>query len=288
MRDSTVPLFAPENNPVPQYTPLEALGQAVGSAIPVVSPQPQPEVAPAPRARTVPYQPSLFQEIGNVIPFRPPDEPKPARRSGKRSPGSTVKTNKPKAQQAESLSFDFALPEVPGEIAWLGERGLGASALAGQTGADGESFRTAESDIYCDAPVAPMPARVLAASMDLALITVAFGVFASIYYVLVQQQTGATTPLAAVPYALLFLTVGAIYKGLYAFAGSDSPGTRWANLRIVTFDGEVPTRSERINRMTWSWLSVAAVGMGMLWSLVDEEHLTWHDLLSKTFPSERS
>ena len=287
LRDSTVPLFTPENNPVPENLPLQALSQAVGSAVPVVAPE--PEAAPVPRARTVAYQPSLFQEIGNVIPFRPPEAPKTARRA-KRSSGSTVKTNKPKA---ETLSFDFALPEVPGEIAWMGERGMGPSALAGQP-SPGEPLRVPDSEIYCDAPVAPMPARVLAASMDLALVTMAFAVFASIYFLVVENQMGDGAAQLAWkarllgPYALIFAAVGVLYKSLYAFANTDSPGVRWANLKIVNFDGETPVRAERVSRMAWSWLSVAAVGIGLLWSLVDEEHLTWHDLLSKTFPSERS
>ena len=28
-----------------------------------------------------------------------------------------------------------------------------------------------------------------------------------------------------------------------------------------------------------------AAGLGLVWSLVDEERLTWHDLMSKTFPT---
>ena len=302
LRDSTVPLFTPENNPVMEtMPPLEALQHAVGSSVPVVSPAPHvaEPVAPASRARTVPYQPSLFQEIGNVLPFPLPDTPKPRR---KRSNGSSVKKQQP--PPAEALSFDFTLPAVPGEGGWLTETGLRASALAGQqalagqralagSGAAAGAPRTPESDIYCDAPVAPMGARVLASSMDLGLITLAYAVFASIYYLLVQNQTGEAAPLAwslrvAIPYVLLYASVAALYKSLYAFANVDAPGTRWANLKIVNFDGEAPTRAERISRMTWSGLSIGAVGMGLFWSLVDEEHLTWHDLLSKTFPSERN
>jgi uncharacterized RDD family membrane protein YckC len=298
LRDSTAPLFAPENNPATEPAPLEYMSAAVGSAVPIVSAalpevmeaSAAPEVAapamPAPvaRARAVPYQPSLFQEIGNVIPFRAPEAPKPRR---KRSTAGTVKNKQ--QPPAESMSFDFALPAPPGETGWLEERGIAASALAGQGAA---ALRAPESEIYCDARVAPMGARVLAAAMDMGLVTLAYAVFASIYYLLVQTQTGESAPLewtarVMVPYVLLFAAVAALYKGLYAFANVDSPGTRWANLKIVNFDGEAPSRAERVARMTWSGLSVTAVGMGLLWSLVDEEHLTWHDLLSKTFPSER-
>jgi hypothetical protein len=32
-------------------------------------------------------------------------------------------------------------------------------------------------------------------------------------------------------------------------------------------------------------LSVVSAGLGLVWALVDEENLTWHDHISKTFPT---
>jgi hypothetical protein len=37
--------------------------------------------------------------------------------------------------------------------------------------------------------------------------------------------------------------------------------------------------------MASGFLSLAAGGLGLLWALVDEETLTWHDHISKTFPT---
>jgi uncharacterized RDD family membrane protein YckC len=188
------------------------------------------------------------------------------------------------------LSFDFMLPDLPGETKWMGERGIAASSLAGQTGPAGEN-RVGEPDLYCDAPVAPMSARVIASVMDMALVSGAFAVLASIYYLAVHQTAPAAPAFVAravLPYGILFALVAVLYKGLYALANADSAGTRWANLKVINFDGEAPTRQERISRMVWSCLSVAAVGTGLLWSLVDEEQLTWHDLLSRTFACERN
>jgi hypothetical protein len=34
-------------------------------------------------------------------------------------------------------------------------------------------------------------------------------------------------------------------------------------------------------------VSFIAAGIGLLWALVDEERLTWHDYMSKTFPTPR-
>jgi hypothetical protein len=51
----------------------------------------------------------------------------------------------------------------------------------------------------------------------------------------------------------------------------------------VNFDGQRPTQRERLQRFAWSAVSVLPAGLGLLWALVDEENLTWHDHSSKTF-----
>jgi len=53
----------------------------------------------------------------------------------------------------------------------------------------------------------------------------------------------------------------------------------------INFDGKTPDRDQRLLRLGASVLSLASVGLGLMWALVDEEHLTWHDHISKTFPS---
>ena len=70
-------------------------------------------------------------------------------------------------------------------------------------------------------------------------------------------------------------------------AGGDTPGTAWAQLRLVNYDGQPPTRDQRVYRVLASYLSILAGGMGVLWALVDEENLTWHDHMTRTFPTPR-
>ena len=41
----------------------------------------------------------------------------------------------------------------------------------------------------------------------------------------------------------------------------------------------------RLFRVGAAGLSVLAAGLGILWALVDEESLTWHDHISKTYPT---
>jgi uncharacterized RDD family membrane protein YckC len=56
-------------------------------------------------------------------------------------------------------------------------------------------------------------------------------------------------------------------------------------LRLLNFDGRPPTREQRMLRLGASFLSVLSAGLGLLWALVDEESLTWHDHISQTFPT---
>ena len=90
-----------------------------------------------------------------------------------------------------------------------------------------------------------------------------------------------TLPLLA---AVTFV-VTAFYKLLFSMANGDTPGMRWARLTLVNFDGQRPTRAQRLRRLVSAFLSFFAAGLGLLWALVDEETLTWHDHISSTFPT---
>jgi uncharacterized RDD family membrane protein YckC len=60
---------------------------------------------------------------------------------------------------------------------------------------------------------------------------------------------------------------------------------RFAGLHLVDFDGRRPDREQRAIRQVAGLLSVLSAGLGLVWALVDEENLTWHDHISKTFPT---
>lgn len=98
-------------------------------------------------------------------------------------------------------------------------------------------------------------------------------------------QTGGlvTSRPALVIYGLAFALLLLFYKyAAFRWAGI-SPGTRWADLDLLDFDGRPPGRRDRLNRLAAGCLSLLPAGAGLLWALVDEEHLTWHDHMSKTF-----
>jgi len=59
----------------------------------------------------------------------------------------------------------------------------------------------------------------------------------------------------------------------------------WTRLKLVNFDGQPPDLRQRLCRSGFALLSMAAGAVGLIWALVDEEALTWHDHISRTFPT---
>jgi len=121
--------------------------------------------------------------------------------------------------------------------------------------------------------------------MDAAMIAIALALFAVVF-----RLAGGEVVLNArtIP---LFVAVAAavvvLYRLVWCYACCDSPGMRWTNLALINFDGQEPTRKERLARTASGFLSLAAGGLGLVWALVDEETLTWHDHISKTFLTPR-
>ena len=140
-----------------------------------------------------------------------------------------------------------------------------------------------QSHIICDAPVAPNSLRIQASIIDGLIMLAGMAlIFSGFMYV---GGPGALDK-HTLPFLIAALvTVPVFYKGMWTYVGRDSYGTTAAGLRIVDFDGNPPTESRRYQRLVGSFVSVLAAGIGLVWALVDEDSLTWHDHISGTFPT---
>jgi len=212
------------------------------------------------------YQPSLFKDgttASKVIPIPTltplhPYHPNTARRRPAPTPRSATSTRPQhrRSDYQQTLGFHDAPAEVrvqPGET------------------------------IDCDAPVAAPTHRLVAAAIDGSLILVGVGVFLTIFFLSGGQ-------VALDRQALSFIlgvtaVIALFYRALWCLANGDSPGMRFAGLRLVDFDGRRPDREQRGIRQVAGLLSLLSAGLGLVWALVDEENLTWHDHISKTFPT---
>ena len=122
----------------------------------------------------------------------------------------------------------------------------------------------------------------VAAGFDWSMVLLAYGLFLAVYSLCGGQFLLDKASLLLIGGVLPLL--GCMYSLLWAVANTETPGMRWANLRLNTFDGFPPERSQRMMRFAGSCLSLCTV-VGMFWSFLDEESLTWPDHMSETFPT---
>ncbi|HLH00306.1 MAG TPA: RDD family protein [Bryobacteraceae bacterium] len=225
---------------------------------PAVARTSSPEEAAPPR-RAITYQPSLFpsREVPRIVPFE---------------------TIAPGSVQPLPRKTPAAPPRQRPRKVIAGQQSLEFSSAA-------RTSKNLEGAIYCDAPVAISTHRVLAGALDGALVLIALGMFGLVFRLAGGEVVlnGRTLPLFLSAAAAIIV----FYRLLWCFACGDSPGMRWTNLALINFDGQAPTRRQRVARTASGFLSLAAGGLGLLWALVDEETLTWHDHISKTFPTPR-
>jgi uncharacterized RDD family membrane protein YckC len=140
-----------------------------------------------------------------------------------------------------------------------------------------------EPTFICDTPVAPTMLRVRAGLIDVLLMATGCLIAAAVFRLWVGPKFTVDKHTMSFLAAAL-ITIPLFYRFLWAFAGSDSLGMRLSGLRLVDFDGNPPSQERRYHRILGSVLSVLAAGMGLIWSFVDQYHLSWHDHISSTFP----
>ncbi len=132
--------------------------------------------------------------------------------------------------------------------------------------------------------------RMLAASVNAAVLAAAFSGFAAISLWLAGHLAGysmkaeavallnRSTLQAALPFAVCaFALLAAIYQALFFSFTTATPGMRAARIALCTFTDENPARAALRRRLLALLLSSAPMGLGFLWAALDEERLTWHD-----------
>jgi uncharacterized RDD family membrane protein YckC len=133
--------------------------------------------------------------------------------------------------------------------------------------------------------LAPLGLRLLAIAVDGSLILAVFSALAMWMASRMAQIPDAKTAEAIVAAGLL-VTGFAYHWAFFKMAGT-TPGLRYAGIAICTFNNEVPTRLELKHRLKAMALSLLPVGIGMVWAVFDEDHLSWHDRISGTYIRKR-
>jgi uncharacterized RDD family membrane protein YckC len=144
---------------------------------------------------------------------------------------------------------------------------------------------TVEAVIECDAPVAAPMHRACASAIDASMIVIACGLFFAIFY-FSGGQLSLSKPVLLVMGTAAFL-IAMFYGFVWVWAGRQTLGMRALSLTLTNFDGYPPDAAARWLRFMGACLGFCAGGLGLLWALLDEESLGWHDHISKTFPTFR-
>jgi len=132
-------------------------------------------------------------------------------------------------------------------------------------------------------PVASIEHRRLAALIDLFCLLFAYGGFLMLFGSLGGEFT--LSKLSAAVYTTTFAIVYLQYFALFTIFGGTTPGMMMRNLQVTSFSGEPPTPRQMLLRSAGYMLSAGAFFLGFLWAMWDEDELTWHDRLSRTYLS---
>jgi uncharacterized RDD family membrane protein YckC len=133
-------------------------------------------------------------------------------------------------------------------------------------------------------PIAPISHRRLAATIDLFCLLFAYGGFLGLF-----GSLGGHFTLSKLSVAVCAMTLAVVYLQyftLFTIFGGTTPGMMLRGLQVVSFSGEPPTPKQMLLRSAGYLLSAGTFFLGFLWAMWDEDELTWHDRLSRTYLSE--
>ena len=137
-------------------------------------------------------------------------------------------------------------------------------------------------------PVASLPDRRRAALLDAALLLFSYGGMLALFIVL-GGHIGLNKLdmfVAGATFALFY----AQYFALFTIFGGSTPGMMLRGLRVVSFDGGMPTSGQMAWRSFGYLISAGTCMLGFLWAVWDEDHLCWQDRISQTYltPTEEN
>ncbi len=129
-------------------------------------------------------------------------------------------------------------------------------------------------------PAASIRRRLLATSVDAAILVVALFAFAAIFLRL--NPLRGPLPLLAAIASVLAVLLWMSYQFLFIVYIGSTPGLHAAGLKLTKFDGSPVFRSTRRWRVLASFLSGISAGLGYLWCFLDRDSLCWHDRITRT------
>jgi len=155
---------------------------------------------------------------------------------------------------------DIALDPTPAEVA------------ASQT------FDLVEDEVAFS--IAPLFDRAVAGVIDSCVCSAASALFLGVFFVMAKPELRGLQLFAFS--SLLSCLCWTLYQYIFLVHRGQTLGMQFAQLEVKTFDGEPAWPNERRMRVLGLALSCASLGLGFLWSLIDEDRLGWHDRITRS------
>ncbi|MBS1800338.1 MAG: RDD family protein [Acidobacteria bacterium] len=134
---------------------------------------------------------------------------------------------------------------------------------------------------------APLNLRVMSAAVDACAILAASMIFLAGLVLTASHLSPGGLHMSLTQAALCaFVTVTALsfgYQYLFFTFSDATPGMRYARIGLCSFSDENPTRAAMRKRILALALSTAPLGLGLWWSLLDNDGLAWHDRMSRMY-----
>jgi uncharacterized RDD family membrane protein YckC len=130
-------------------------------------------------------------------------------------------------------------------------------------------------------PIASIDDRRHSFLIDAACLAFAYGGFLALF-----SSLGGHFMLSKLSATVCFFTLAFVYIqyfGLFTVFGGSTPGMMFSGIHVASFTGDTPTGRQYMLRAAGYLLSAGTCFLGFLWVLWDEDGLTWHDRLSKTY-----
>jgi uncharacterized RDD family membrane protein YckC len=198
--------------------------------------------------------------------------------------GASAAVAEPLISDAEDFSFTIAIGRPSKKLVQEESRMVIDLSVPSETEIGSlpqlQPERIPQESLY---PVASIDDRRLAGLVDLGCLLFAYGGFLMLFGSLGGQFT--LSKLTAVVYTTTFAIVYLQYFALFTIFGGTTPGMMLRNLQVTSFSGEPPTPRQMLLRSLGYMLSAGTFFLGFLWSMWDEDQLTWHDRLSRTYLS---
>ncbi len=130
-------------------------------------------------------------------------------------------------------------------------------------------------------PVASLGERGAAAIVDAICLLFSYGGFLTLF-----GSFGGDfsfSKLNAIVYASTLALFYLQYFALFTVFGGTTPGMMLRGLQVVSFTGDRPSPRQLLLRSLGYVVSAGTFFLGFVWACWDEDNLTWHDRISRTY-----